>query len=165
LAGFTDSLKSPSGFNLDLSNRKSTIRFQSNFKLTINTVLPNDVKGELAGSAYFLLFSKICEYFKTSLVSKTIRLNNIKFIFVIIAYSPASQDIVEEYFKKFPLLGKISIDYKDWCEARFKALNKSYLQPEAVRDIKTIKQRMNMTRSSWRSNQNTLGSNHSFYLK
>jgi len=62
------------------------------------------------------LFSKISEYLNTSLISKTIHSNNIKFTFTILVNLPQSQENLIKYFNKFPLLGKISLDYEHWCE-------------------------------------------------
>ena len=141
LAGFTDGRAFC--FNIIISDRKKNIfRFESKFKLKFNIVFPNNVQEELVGSGYFLLFSEICEYFKTNLISKTIHSTNIKFTFIVLAHNSASQDIIMEYFKKFPLLGINYWGYLNWCEARLKALNKSNLQSDAAIEIKMIKKRM-----------------------
>jgi hypothetical protein len=121
LAGFTDG--ESGGFYSSIIKRKNTSRLLTQFKLKIVQVLPNNVDGELAGSAYFSICSKLSEFLKTALISKTIRLNNIKFIFTIIVHSSASQYIIMMYFDKFPLLGVKSSDYTSWREARLKYLN------------------------------------------
>jgi hypothetical protein len=111
LAGFTDG--ESGGFNLSIYKRKNTTRLLLQFKLEIKQAHPNNVNGKLIGSAYFSIFSELCEYLKTSLVSRTIRLNDIRFLFIIIVHSSYSQDIIMEYFDKFPLLGKKALDYAD----------------------------------------------------
>jgi hypothetical protein len=122
LAGFTDG--ESGGFYFSIVKRKNNTRLSSQFKLKINKVFPNNVDGELAGSAYFTVFSKLCEYLKATLISRTIHLNNIKFIFIIIGHSSASQDLIMEYFDKFPLYGQKSSDYISWREARLKFIKK-----------------------------------------
>lgn len=158
LAGFTDGRAFC--FNIIISNRKkNNFWFNSNFKLKFNIVSPNNVIEELVGSSYFLLFSKICEYFKTNLISKTTRsTNTTKFTFVVLAHNSASQDIIMEYFKKFPLFGINYWGYKIWCEARLKALNKSNLQSDAAIEIKFIKEKLKQ------NPKNILANNFNLYF-
>jgi len=82
----------------------------------VNFVFPNTEKEERYNLVYFSLFSKISEYLKTSFISKTIHSNNIKYTFIVFAYVPQSQEMLIKYFNKFPLLGKISLDYEHWYE-------------------------------------------------
>lgn len=159
LAGFTDG--ESGGFYLSIYKRKNTTRLLLQFKLEIKQVYPNNVNWKLIGSAYFTIFSELCEYLKTSLVSRTIHLNNIGFLFIIIAHSPYSQDIIMEYFDKFPLLGKKALDYADWREVRLKIQNKEHLHPMGLEHIKIIQKRFG-------GNQprliNSLGCNYNFYM-
>jgi hypothetical protein len=111
LAGFTDGSYS-SVFNILINKRKNTIRFSTQCKLAIKISQPIDVNGKFTELASFSIFNVLAEYLKTCLISKTIRSNNyIKFIFTIVMHTPYSQDIVMEYFDKFPLLGKKALDY------------------------------------------------------
>lgn len=88
-------------------------------------------------SGYFLLFSQISEYFKTSFISRIKYLNkNKKIIFTIIGHNSESKEIAINFFRKFPLLGKISKDFNDWCEVR---LNPNKF--ETVVAIKMLKQK------------------------
>ena len=85
------------------------------YKLLVNIVTSNtDIESEL--SNYFLLFCKISEYLKTSIITKIVHLPYVKCTFIIYAYTPESRNKVIEYFSKFPLLGKVSLDYEHWCK-------------------------------------------------
>jgi hypothetical protein len=129
LAGFSDG--ESGGFYSSIITGKKSSRWQLQFKLGIKQVLPNTEDGESQGSAYFTILSKICEYWKTSLISKTIcRKEKIQFIFKIIVHGTASLNVVMDYFDKFPLLGKKLSDYVDWREFKFKNLElKSKKEP------------------------------------
>lgn len=64
---------------------------------------------------YFLLYSKISEYLETSFEVRLIRLYNRKYRFLILAYGGAnSKNKVIEYFSKYPLIGKVSLDFELW---------------------------------------------------
>ena len=112
LAGFTES---KSSFIVSTPNKNHTRVLK--YKLMVNFVMPKTEKEEWYGSVYFSLFSKISEYLNTSFISKTIHSNNIKYTFIIFVYHPQSQERLIKYFKEFPLLGKISLDYEHWCES------------------------------------------------
>jgi hypothetical protein len=86
---------------------------QLQFKLKITQVHPNNVAGELIGSAYFTLLSKICAYLKTNLILKPEFLNKMKYIFIIIVHSTASKDVIIKYFDKYPLLSDRHQNYAD----------------------------------------------------
>jgi hypothetical protein len=141
LAGFTDG--ESGGFYLSITKRKTTSRFTTQFKLKINQVCPNSENGELIGRAYFSIFSKICEYLETTLMSRVDRSNIIRFLFIIIVHNPNSLDKVIEYFDKFPLLGKKALDFSGWREVILKIKNKEHLHPKGLEHIKRIKERLN----------------------
>lgn len=63
---------------------------------------------------YFLLYSKISEYLETSFKVRFIRLSNTKYRFLNLAYGANSQKKVIEYFSKYPLIGKVSLDFELW---------------------------------------------------
>src|SRR5690606_3510771 len=130
------------GFYLTLTNRKNLIRVQQQFKLKINKNCQN-ADAESVGSAYFIIFSKICEFFETSLISKTIREEKkIQFMFIIIVHNLPKLDLVINYFEKYPLLGKKYSDYINFREVALKIKNKEHLKPEVMESIKIIKNRM-----------------------
>jgi len=141
LAGFTDA--DSGGFYLSMTiNRRKSVRFTTQFKLKIREVYPLDKDGELIGRAYFSIFSKICEYFKTSLISRIEHSDHIRFLFLIIVHNPHCLDIVMEYFEKFPLLGKKAPDFLYWREVILKIRNKEHLQHKGLLDIKTAQQKL-----------------------
>ena len=64
-------------------------------------------------SGYYLIFAKISEYLDTDFSTKI--KNNMghkKCTFLVFAYMPKSKNKIIEYFGKFPLLGKVSLDYE-----------------------------------------------------
>lgn len=109
LAGFTDT---HSSFIISMPNRNHTSFF--NYKFKINVVIPNIEKKEWCGLVYFSLFSKISEYLNTSFITKSI--NNQKYTFIVLASLPQSLSRLIEYYNKYSLLGKASLDYANWCE-------------------------------------------------
>ncbi len=67
-------------------------------------------------SGYSLLFCNISEYLKTSFSTKIKNTCYIKCTFIIYAYTSESKNKLVEYFSKFPLLGKTSLDYEHWLK-------------------------------------------------
>lgn len=136
LAGFSDGEKG--GFYLTISKRKNIFRIQQQFKLNINIACQN-LDAELVGSAYWAIFNKICEYFETALISKTIgSKTKIKFMFIIIVYNLPKLDLVIDYFDKYPLLGRKYSDYINFREVVLTVKKKEHLRPEVMESIKKI---------------------------
>ena len=82
------------------------------FKLEVNIVISEIEKESVELSNYFLLFCRISEYLETSFATRIKHLPYTKCIFLLEAYKPNSKNKVIEYFSKYPLLGKISLDYE-----------------------------------------------------
>src|SRR5690606_27889558 len=66
--------------------------------------------------SYFSLFCKISEYLQTTLNTKIKHSVHTRCVFLVYAYAPQSKNQTIEYFSKFPLLGKVSLDYELWRE-------------------------------------------------
>jgi LAGLIDADG DNA endonuclease family/LAGLIDADG endonuclease len=137
LAGFTTS---NSSFLMTPYIRRNYNKIILKFELNVNVIIPTTGKGtNLDTSVYFLLFSKISEYFKTSFITKPDRrVDHIKYTFILFAYQPKSKDKVLEYFNQFPLLGIISKDYELWSETL--SLNKIHWTPKEISNLKMRKQ-------------------------
>lgn len=110
LAGF--SLKR-SSFSISTNNNKNS-RVILSFKLKINIVLDNSDKVSLLN--WLSLFCQISEYLNTSFITEIKYLPHKKCTFIVYAYTPKSKEKVIEYFSKYPLLGKIYLDYILWFE-------------------------------------------------
>jgi hypothetical protein len=130
------------GFSLSITKRKNKIRYTTYLKLIINIVFLNNEEAELSSILYFSIFSKVCKYFKTSLISRT-KCSPKGVLFKIIAYNSASKEMVMEYFEKFPLLGEKALDYVFWREAILKIKNKEHFHSKEVIDIKIAKRNLN----------------------
>ncbi len=109
LAGFTET---HSSFIISMPNRNHTSFF--NYKFKINVVIPDIEKKEWYGLVYFSLFNKISEYLNTSFITKSV--NNKKYTFIVLASLPQSFSRLIQYYNKYSLLGKASLDYANWCE-------------------------------------------------
>jgi len=109
LAGF--SLKR-SSFSVSTNNNNSSVIL--NFKLKINIVLDNSNKVSLLN--WLSLFCQISEYLNTSFSTEIKYLPHKKCTFIVYAYTPKSKEKIIEYFSKYPLLGKIYLDYILWFE-------------------------------------------------
>ena len=149
LAGFT---LSNSSFIMTPYKNKNYIKIISKFELKVNVVIPTTEKGtDLDLSAYFSLFSKISEYFKTSFITKpTRRVDDIKYTFILFAYLPKSKDKVQEYFNQSHLVGKISRDYELWSETL--SLNKIHWTPKEISNLKMRKQQNVLSNLASRKN-------------
>ena len=108
LAGF---IEKKSSFSTIADNKS---RVTLTFKLKINIVLDNSNKESL--SNWLLLFSQISGYLDTSFNTQIKNLSHKKCTFIVYAYTPISKKKIIEYLNKYPLLGKLSTDYKLWVE-------------------------------------------------
>ena len=106
LAGFIDASKSSVGFYLIKQNTRKSVKFIPQFKLEDNLIFSNNENGELINIAYFSILSKISEFFKTSLISRTEHSKYLRLSIKIVVRNSFSLEIIIAYFTKFPLLGK-----------------------------------------------------------
>lgn len=92
--------------------------------LLVNIVVPSiDFESNIVG--YTPLFCKISEYLKTSFITRIKNVPYKKCTIIVEAFIPKSKDILVEYFNKFPLLGKISLEYEHWLKYYYINLNKN----------------------------------------
>lgn len=139
LAGFSDGRGK---FILTTSESKNSFRVCQQFKLQINIAYPN-ADAEFAGSAYWCILSKVCEYFKTALISRVIEdETKTKFTFIMIVYNFPKLDIVITYFDKYSLLGINYSYYLNFREVALKVKEREHLKPEIKESIKMIINRM-----------------------
>ena len=112
LAGFS---QNNSFFSMTTQNKKNMIKIILNFKLE-NTVFSKTGNESEELFYYFSLYSKISEYLETDFNTKIRHLPYTKCRFIVFAYGFKSKNKVIEYFSKYPLLGKVSLDYELWRE-------------------------------------------------
>ncbi len=137
LAGFTDGKAgNKGGFSLHMLKRKHNIRFMSEFKLTIKFVFINNETNKQIGNAYFSIISKISEYLNTNFITRVKHLNNLEFLFLIIARSPQSLEKVSNYYKNFSLLSNKAFQFMVWEEARLMILDKKDQNNSKLMDIR-----------------------------
>ena len=86
----------------------------------------NNENGELISRAYFLIFSKISEFCKTSLVSRIEHSKSLRLSIKILVHNLVNLNIITAYFTKFPLLGKRGVDFFYWKESILKVEKKEY---------------------------------------
>jgi hypothetical protein len=108
LAGFS---QNNGFFYMTTQNKKNNLKIILKFELSDNIVLKTSKESEEL-FYYFLLYSKISEYLETSFNVRFIRLSNTKYRFLILAYRANSKNKVIEYFSKYPLIGKVSLDFE-----------------------------------------------------
>jgi hypothetical protein len=101
------------------------------FKLEVNVVIFESEKESAELSNYFLLFCQISEYLETRFSTRIKHLPYTKCRFVLEAYYPNKPNKVIEYFSKFPLLGKISLDYEFWRDIFISQKGKKQISTES----------------------------------
>lgn len=108
LAGFVNK---NSSFSTTVSNNSRVI---SKFKIKVNVIKSKSDNESVVLDKYFKVFCRISEYLKTSFITTIKDSHYKKCTFIVYAYLPESKNKVIEYFSKYPLLGKISLDYDVW---------------------------------------------------
>jgi hypothetical protein len=154
LAGFTDA---SGGFTINLTDRKKNSKItgkwvQVFFRIEVRQNYHRNVTEFQGGSSssYYNILTNIAGFFRSNLVTKIQHYGDrIRYTFIIIAHSSASQEIVMEYFYKYPLFSQIYLDYIDWREVKLKVINKENLQPKGLDTIKTIKNKFGKNRVSY----------------
>src|SRR5689334_22922287 len=156
-------VKNSVGFYLFKQNTKRSIRFTPEFRLDVNLAFSNN--GELKSKDYFLIFSKISEFFQTYLISrskytllyeKSSNVQNVRLSFKIIAFKLYSLNIIIEYFSKFALLGNKGADILDWKEYIYKIDNKDYKEVYAIKPYYKSRDKARM--------KNILDGNLNYYI-
>jgi hypothetical protein len=101
--------------------------------LLVNIVVPSiEFESNILG--YSLLFCRISEYLNTSFITKIKNISYKKCIFIVETYTPESKNMLIEYFNKFPLLGKISLEYEHWLKYYYLSFNKNN-KPDILKGI------------------------------
>jgi len=106
LAGFS---QKKVHFSISDDNKSKVIL---NFKLKINVDLTNSNESSLIH--WLSLFCAISKYFETSFITEV--KNYPKCTFIIYAYTLKSKKKVLDYYSKYPLSGKVYLDYFLWLE-------------------------------------------------
>lgn len=126
-------------FYVTISNKSKLIL---RYRLLVNVVVPSE---ELNIPEYSLLFCKISVFLKTDFITKIKDIPaamgpaHKKCTFIIEAYSPESKNILIEYFNRFPLLGKISLEFGHWLNYYYLSLN----GPRCTYNLKDINSKIN----------------------
>ena len=147
LAGFIDGSKSSVGFYLIKQNTRKSVKFIPQFKLEDNLIFSNNENGELINIAYFSILSKISEFCKTSLISRTEHSKYLRLSIKIVVRNSFSLEIIIAYFTKFPLLGKRGVDFLYWKESILKIEKKEY-KGQGLFEIKPYNKRSNILYSN-----------------
>ena len=147
MAGFIDASKSSVGFYLIQQNTRKSVKFIPQFKLEDNLIFSNNENGELINIAYFSILSKISEFCKTSLISRTEHSKYLRLSIKIVVRNSFSLEIIIAYFTKFPLLGKRGADFLYWKESILKVEKKEY-KGQGLFEIKPYNKRSNILYSN-----------------
>ena len=120
LAGFSDA---DANFNITISERKKNkairTNVQTSFRIEVKQNYSRDVSVYQGGASFFSIMTKITEFFTVNLYTRTrSRDNKYFYSFIAIAHNRKSQDLVREYFDRFPLYSSKYLAYKDWCRVQ-----------------------------------------------
>lgn len=142
LAGFSDA---DANFSISVYNRKKN---RNTIKTLVQTFFRIEVRQNYSNKAVkevsmFNIMSDIANFFTVNLYTrKSTREDKTYYSFIAIAHNSRSQEIVRDYFNKFPLFSSKYLAYKDWCKVQdLQKLSKYNLE-----DIKRIKAEFNNKR-------------------
>jgi len=77
------------------------------------------VPADQGGVSYFCVMTKITSFFTVNLYTRTITKDDrVYYAFMAISHNIRGQDIIINYFNRFPLYSSKHLAYKDWCRVQ-----------------------------------------------
>jgi hypothetical protein len=148
LAGFSDA---DSNFSVTTSKRKNgKVRVQGFYRIEVKQIYSKEVSEELGGNSFFYIMSKISSYLGVNLLSRTRSINDkIYYSFILIAYSPKSQDLIRSYFNNFSIFSSKYLEYLNWCEILDLVKEEKHKSKEGLLICENIKNNMNTKRTNY----------------
>lgn len=113
LAGFTDA---DGNFSINIHNRKNknSTRVQLYYRLEITQNYHKN-SSELVKISFFGIMSKIAKFLGVNTLSRRRVINEKEyFSFIVISANKVANDILVDYFSKYPLISSKYLDFKDW---------------------------------------------------
>jgi len=100
----------------DRKNNSKVIRrsVQTFFHKEVKQNYSRNVPADQGGVSYFSVMTKITEFFTVNLYTRTITKDDrVYYAFMAISHNIRGQDIVRNYFNRFPLYSSKHLAYKD----------------------------------------------------
>ena len=143
-SGFSDA---DAYFQVSLMENKeldSIKRIKCYYKLEIQ----QNYHGEL--EAYLPILSKIAEFLQTNILTRKRFINNKEYSsYTVITSSNATNSLVDNYFKDYPMFSSKQLNYLEWSKVFNFILNKKHLLRKGALICLESKNNMNKNRKTW----------------
>lgn len=141
LSGMSDA---DSNFNIIISKRKgNNFRIQRQWRLEFS-------QKTYHGKDQLYWGMLISNYLNTTLYSRSrLKKNKLYSSFIVVAYNISSIDILNNYFKKYPLKSSKYLDYKVWLLCKDLEIKYKNNKKQLLKEIQSLKNQMNNNRKQF----------------
>jgi LAGLIDADG endonuclease len=100
--------------------------------------------------AYLPILSKIAEFLQTNILTRKRFINNKEYSsYTVITSSNATNSLVDNYFKDYPMFSSKQLNYLEWSKVFNLILNKKHLLRKGALICLESKNNMNKNRKTW----------------
>lgn len=143
-AGFSDA---DSYFQVSLTENKE-LRTIKRIKCFYRLEIQQNYHGEL--ESYKNIMESISKFLQTNLLTRQRIINNKEyFSYMVITSSNATNLLVDNYFKKYPMFSSKQLNYLEWSKVLHLKLNKKHLIRSGALMCLEAKNNMNRKRTTW----------------